>query len=317
MKKFKVIIDTDPGVDDTNAHSFILNDPRFDIKLLTVSWGNVSLKNATRNMCHLLDLFNKDIPVVVGYDKRFGYNVEDATYIHGIEGLGGYIPPKTTKHKPIKNVEAADAIYEVLKKYPKQITLIVLGPHTTVGNLLIKHPDAKDLIKNILMMGGSPNGIALDPNYCSFNIRTDAPAFKLTVDSQIPVSLIPSRIGRERGHFTEEQVDIISKTNDIGKFLNIVYQTYWEPGYPDKRIATNDISAIYFLLHPRIYKYRRARVEVDTEKYIGKITVHEDKHGPFKVVDDMNREKFIKIIFKDLKKLSKIKLKYKQPKKQA
>ncbi|MGN1201022.1 MAG: nucleoside hydrolase, partial [Candidatus Caccovivens sp.] len=93
MKKYKVIIDTDPGVDDTNALLYILNDPQFDIKLFTTANGNIKLQNATRNLCHILDLLHKDIPVVEGYEKRLGGDNEDASFLHGVEGLGGYIPP--------------------------------------------------------------------------------------------------------------------------------------------------------------------------------------------------------------------------------
>ena len=264
-KKFKVIVDTDPGVDDTNALVYILNDPQFDIKLFTIANGNINIDYATRNMCHLLDVFNKDIPVVEGYRKRLGKNLENAAFLHGKEGLGNYKPPKTTKHKP-QNVEAADAMYEILKQYPNEITIIVLGPHTNVAHLLMKHPDSKDLIKNILMMGGSPNGILADPNHNSFNIRTDAPAFKITVDSKIPTVMCPSSIGRDEGYFTEKQVEEIKNTNIIGKFLAKTYETYWEPGYKDRRIATNDICAVYYLIHPKLYKTKKADIEVDTEK---------------------------------------------------
>lgn len=307
MKKYKVIIDTDPGVDDTNALVYILNDPQFDIKLISVANGNINIDNATRNMCHLLDIFNKDIPVVKGYEKRFGNNTEDAAFLHGKEGLGGYIPPKTTKHKSLKS-EAADAMYEVLKQYPKEITMIILGPHTNFAYLLRKHPDSKDLIKNILMMGGAPNGILANPNHNSFNIRTDAPAFKDTVDSMIPTIMCPSSIGRDEGYFTEKQVEEIEHTNQIGKFLVKTFQTYWEPGYKDRRIATNDICAVYYLTHPRLYKTKRADIEVDTEVSIGKTTAHYKRKGTFKIVVGLKRKKFQKLLFKKLQEMSNIKI---------
>lgn len=306
-KKFKVIVDTDPGVDDTNALVYILNDPQFDIKLFTIANGNINIDYATRNMCHLLDVFNKDIPVVEGYRKRLGENLENAAFLHGKEGLGNYKPPKTTKHKP-QNVEAADAMYEILKQYPNEITIIVLGPHTNVAHLLMKHPDSKKLVKNILMMGGSPNGILADPNHNSFNIRTDAPAFKITVDSKIPTVMCPSSIGRDEGYFTEKQVEEIKNTNIIGKFLAKTYETYWEPGYKDRRIATNDICAVYYLTHPKLYKTKKADIEVDTEKSIGKTIAHYHKKGVFDIVVGLKRKKFQKMLFKKLKEMSKIKI---------
>lgn len=303
MKKYKVIIDTDPGVDDTNALVYVLNDPQFDIKLITTAQGNIRIENATRNMLHLLDMFHKDIPVVEGYHKRLSNNTEDASFLHTFEGLGGYNPPKTTTHKTVKK-ECADAMYEVLKQYPKQITLVVLGPHTNTAYLLQKHPDAKDLIKNILMMGGAPYGIKSNPHHNSFNIRTDAPAFKYTIDTKLPIVMVPSSIGRDEGYFSEEQVEMIKNTNDVGLFLAKTFETYWEPNYDDRRIATNDISAIYYLTHPNLYKIKRANIELNVET--GQTIAHNTFKGQFKIVVGLKRHKFLKLLFKKLDEMSNI-----------
>lgn len=307
MKKYKVIIDTDPGVDDTNALVYLLNDPQFDIKLITTARGNINIDTATRNMCHLLDIFNKDIPVAKGHEDRLGNNTEDAAFLHGKDGLGGYKPPKTTTHKPLKK-DSSEAIYDVLKKNPKEITMIILGPHTNFAHLLKKHPDSKNLIKNVIMMGGAPNGIKANPNHNSFNIRTDAPAFQITIDSHLPIIMCPSSIGRDFGYFTEKQVEEIKNTNIIGKFLVKTFETYWEPGYKDRRIATNDICAVYCLTHPRLFKTIRADIELDTKNQVGRTISHPNKHGQFKVVVDLKRKKFIKLMMKKLKEMSKIKI---------
>ncbi len=305
MKKFKVIIDTDPGVDDANALIYVLQDPQFDIKLFTIANGNIPIDNAVRNMCHILDIFHKDIPVVKGYENRLSSSTEDATFLHTKEGLGGYIPPKKTIHKPL-NVDAADAIYEVLKKNPKQITFCILGPHTTFAHLMMKHPDAKDLIKDILMMGGAPMGIKTNPNHNSFNIRTDSPAFKYTVDSNLPTIMVPSSIGRDYAHFTEQQVEKLKNTNDVGRFLAKTFETYWEPNYPDKRIATNDISAMYYLTYPKLFKMKRAFIDLDIKT--GRTKAVFNRKGNFKIAVGLKREKFMKMLFEKLEKMNNIKI---------
>lgn len=306
-KTYKVIIDTDPGVDDTTALVYALNDPQFDIKLITISNGNIDIDKSARNMLHILDLFNKDIPVVKGYEKRLGNNIEDASFLHGDDGLGEYLPPKTTTRKLVKK-DASDAIYEVLKQYPKQITLIVLATHTNIANLFKKYPDAKDLVKNIVMMGGAPQGIKANPNHNSFNIRTDAPAFKITIDSKLPIIMCPSSIGRDVGYFTENQVEKMKNTNMIGKFLAKTFETFWEPDYAEKIIATNDICALYYITHPRLYKTKSADIEVDTENSIGKTIPYWKKDGQFKIVVDLNRKKFQKMLFKKLEELNNIEI---------
>lgn len=299
MKKMKIIIDTDPGVDDSAALVFALNEPKFDIKLITVGGGNIHLEKASRNMCHLLDVFKKNIPVVNGYDQRLGGTDEFAYFLHGEEGLGNYIPPKTTSHKPL-NKECADAMYEVIKANPNQITILLLGPHTNFAHLLMKYPTVTRLIKGVVMMGASIDGIKIDPNHRSFNIRTDAVAFKKTVLSQIPVTLCPSKIGRDTNYFTEEQVEQIKNTNIVGKYLAKTFETYWEPNYEEKILSNCDLSALFAFMHPEYFTFKKAFIDVDTEVNIGATVGHYDRRGYFNVVQSANREKFIDLFFKKL-----------------
>lgn len=306
MKKYKVIIDTDPGVDDATALVFALNDPQFDIKLITVGGGNIHLEKASRNVCHLLDIFNKDIPVVNGYEERLGGTDEFAYFLHGEEGLGNYIPPKSTKHKPIQK-DCADAMYEIIKENPHKITIIILGPHTNFAHLIIKHPDSVKLIKGIVMMGASISGIKINPNHRSFNIRTDAVAFKHTIMSRIPVTMCPSKIGREVTYLSEEQVEQVKNSNIVGKFLAKTYETYWEPNYEEKILSTCDLSAIYALTHPELYEYKKAYIDVDTEVNIGATVGHYDRKGYFKVIQTVNREKFLNMVFEKLKEFDNFK----------
>ena len=56
-KVHKVIIDTDPGVDDVACLIYAFNDENIDIKLLTSVVGNTTLNKTTRNLLHLLDVF--------------------------------------------------------------------------------------------------------------------------------------------------------------------------------------------------------------------------------------------------------------------
>ena len=307
---YKVILDTDPGVDDTTALTFALNDPQFDIKLITISSGNIHMAKASRNLCHLLDIFEKDIPVVDGYEKRMGGTSEHAYFLHGKEGLGAYNPPKTTHHKPLQE-DCADAMYRVLEENPHEVTIVVLGPHTNFAYLLKKYPNSKNLIKNVLMMGASLDGIKTDKNHRSFNIRTDAVAFRKTIESQIPVTMCPSKIGRDVTFFTEEQVQKIKAANDVGKFLAQTFETYWEPGYEEKILSTCDLSAIYSLTHPELYKFKKAFVDVDTEVNIGATVGHYDKKGFFNVVQSVKRKKFMKMIFEKLKEFDNLKIKNK------
>ena len=308
MDKIKVIIDTDPGVDDNNALVYALNDSRFDIKLITISNGNVGIRKSSKNVLHLLDVFGKDIPVVDGYSERMGDNHEDALFLHGKEGLGNYIPPMTTEHKALDR-DCSDVMYETIRKYPGEITVAVLGPHTNLAYMLKKYPDASKYIKDIIMMGGAPDGILTNPNHTSFNIRTDAPAFKITIDSGLPIVMCPSRIGRDVTHWTENQVEEIKGKGIIGRYLAKTFETYWEHGYPDERISACDITALYYLVRPELYTCVRCDIDLDTEKFVGKTTAIDNPNGQFKLIKNVDREAFQSMLLDMLDDINKVEIK--------
>lgn len=306
MKKFKVIIDTDPGVDDTACLVFALFDKKLDIKLLTTVSGNVKVKTGTRNLLHILDKFNLDYPVAMGARKAMYRVTPTAENVHQKEGMGGYIPPKETRHQVIKE-SAVEAMYKVLSEGNGDIIPIVLGPHTNMGLLFTKHPDIIKKIPRIIFMGGSPYGVPGFPDHISFNIRSDPEAFKIVLDSGIPLIMVPSDMGRRKAYLTEDYVYQIRDTNEVGAFLFSMYDKYWERGYPDKRIATNDTCAYIYLTHPHLFKCKRVEVTVDTDEAPGKTFVNFDKNGHVLLTVAVKREKFLKLMDKKLHKFDKFK----------
>ncbi|MBO5395215.1 MAG: nucleoside hydrolase [Clostridia bacterium] len=305
-KKIKVIIDTDPGVDDTAGLLLALYDKRLDIQLITTVVGNVKLKTATRNALHILDKFNIDIPVAMGAEKAMQRTSPTAEHVHKKEGMGGYIPPKTTNRQVIEE-DAVEAMYRVLKEGNGDIELLVLGPHTNVGTLFQKHPDIISKVPRVVFMGGSPFGIPGFPDHISFNISSDPEAFQIVLDSKLPLVMVPSNIGRRKAHLTEEIVLGIKERNDVGAFLFEMFDQYWERGFPDKRIATNDTCAYMYMVYPELFKIEQADIVVDCDKEPGKTFAHFNKKGQVSVVVDVKRKKFLKLIAKMIKSFDKIK----------
>lgn len=310
MKKIKAIIDTDPGVDDATALIFAMFEPKLDVKLLTSVRGNIPVSIATHNICFLLDLFNKDIPVSKGATKGPNKTPPDARWLHGKEGLGSYIPPKQTMHKPIKE-NAVEKMYEIIKQNPYEIVIFVLGPHTNVANLITAHPDCVELIKQIVFMGGNPYGNPDFPNHDSFNVRSDADSFNKVLESGIPLLMVPSAIGRHKAGLYEKDVEKVLKYGDIGNFLEQTYENYLEPNLLKqglKIVATNDTCAIYSKLYPKMFKIKNANITVDLKENVGRTYADIRDDGAIEMVVDVNKKAFLRKFFQTLKKLSKLKL---------
>ncbi len=67
----KLIIDTDPGVDDAMAIFYALSSPEFEVVGITTIYGNATVSICTQNALRLLEIAQRfDIPVAAGHPIR-------------------------------------------------------------------------------------------------------------------------------------------------------------------------------------------------------------------------------------------------------
>ena len=287
MKKINLIIDTDPGVDDSIAIIPSLFDKRLNILLFTTVSGNVNVDLCTRNLLHILDYCKKDIPVAKGASKPLKRKTKDATFIHGPEGTGNLKITEQPKLKPIKK-NAVEAMYEQICANKGNITVVLLGPQTNMAKLILKHPDVTHMVKRIIFMGTSDYGRKkktpiLKQNHISFNASSDPEALKIVLESGIPIVVVPSEIGRAV-HLSEEEVLKIRKHKFIGEFLYQMLNGYWEPNTNPRVVSLNDSCAMLYLRFRPLFVTKRANIEVDTKEQPGKTVYKYKLNGKYKVV---------------------------------
>ncbi|MEE9612532.1 MAG: nucleoside hydrolase, partial [Desulfatiglandales bacterium] len=89
MKK-RVVIDTDPGVDDALALLLALRSPELRVEAITTVNGNVDVEQATKNAALILDLLDPNSPPILarGAAKPIKNELITAKPIHGSDGLG-------------------------------------------------------------------------------------------------------------------------------------------------------------------------------------------------------------------------------------
>lgn len=304
FEEYDVIIDTDPGVDDTFAIVLSLNDEQLDIKLLTTVAGNRSVDVCTRNLLHVLDLYGSKIPVAKGSEQALCRKSKDATEIHKIMGMGGY-KPKKPKRKPIKK-DAVSAMYDVIMKSEKPLYILNFGPHTNLAKVILKYPEVKGKIKGIIGEGCCPYGVD-GRTHISFNVSTDPEAFKVILDSGIPLTMVPSHMGRELAHLTEQQIYLLRDMNDTGRLFCEMSTEYWERNFPDKRIAVNDSCICLYLRWPELFKTKKTNITVDLDKMPGKTIMDFDPNGRVDYIYDCDRDAIHKHFFGAIRKMDKYK----------
>lgn len=153
MNAKKVIIDCDPGIDDTLALMLALSSPELDVLGITVVSGNVPVEKGAKNALKVLDWMNrKDIPVYLGEPLPLVRNYVDAMDTHGDDGLGESNYPTITDIRP--HTDAVGFLRDTLLHTP-HVSVIALGPLTNLARLYQISPEAFAQIEEMVSMGGN------------------------------------------------------------------------------------------------------------------------------------------------------------------
>ena len=221
MKKIPLIIDTDPGVDDTIAIIMAAASDKYEIKALTATHGNVGLEGTSRNALLLADFLGLNCQVAKGASKPIILPQKDAAFIHGANGVAGYEFPQTDRE--FSPLAAWDLIYKEAVESNGELVLAVLGPMTNIAIAFMKYPDLHKYIKKIFMMGGSRNFGNHSQN-AEFNIWGDPHSFQIVLNAGVPIVMADLIFGNEH-YFTGEQV---RKAYDKAGKLKPLLDTFWE-----------------------------------------------------------------------------------------
>jgi inosine-uridine nucleoside N-ribohydrolase len=261
----RVIIDTDPGVDDAFALLLAMRSPELKIEGITAVAGNVPLELTLPNALRMVEIAGRtDIPVAAGAKAPLLRRLVTAAYAHGENGLGGAVfPEPTTKPAP---EPAAEFIRSVIRKYPKEVTLITVGPLTNVAAALNSDPELASLVKGVVMMGGSLSGGNITPA-AEFNIYVDPEAARIVFQSGIPVTMVGLDVTR-RTSLTDEHVRVLEAAQNpvsqaAAKIARHAIDHNRERGF---LVGPNmhDSLAVAAFLDPSILKWKEYYVDVET-----------------------------------------------------
>ena len=192
----KVLIDTDPGMDD--ALAIILAAKSSEIELLGISSvaGNYPIEVTTRNALKTLELIGKTgIPVARGMGKPLARPLAKDPFSHGSDGMAEtHLPdPKTAP----SSKHGIDQIIDMVKAHPGEVTIITLGPLTNVAMAFMKEPSIVPLVKEIVSIAGSfgLNKYAFanatgDTPQSEWNVFVDPEAAKLVFESGAPIRAV-------------------------------------------------------------------------------------------------------------------------------
>jgi len=282
----RVIIDTDPGVDDAFALLLAMRSPELKIEGISAVAGNVPLELTLPNALRMVEVAGRtDIPVAAGAKAPLLRHLVTAAYAHGENGLGGAVFPEP-KTKPVDE-PAAEFIRTIVRKHPGDVTLITVGPLTNVATALNLDTQLAGMIRRIVMMGGSLSGGNITPA-AEFNIYVDPEAARIVFQSGIPIHMVGLDVTRKTG-LTEEHLRILeSAQNPVSQAAaNIgrhVVEHHRQQGFlVDPNM--HDSLAVAAFLDPSLLKWKEYYVDVETA---GELTAGETL-GYSPVAGDLRR----------------------------
>lgn len=185
----RIIIDTDPGVDDAQAILMAAAHPNCKIEALLAVAGNVGLEHTLRNALTLVEIVEQDIPVYAGCAQPLLHFQEDAAFAHGNDGLGdaGFTP----KSHQAETEHAANALVKMVNDSPNELTLAAIGPLTNVALALQLDPTLPQKLKRFVVMGGAVNGHGNTSSVgAEFNIYFDPEAAHIVFNAWAAAGLV-------------------------------------------------------------------------------------------------------------------------------
>ncbi len=303
----KVIIDTDPGVDDAIAILMALASPSLDIIGMTTVGGNVPLARTTRNALALLEYVGRsDIPVVRGGSRPVKGRFRYAKGVHSASGMTRKLPnPKTTTI----DETAVDFLARQLQQSPGQVTVIALGPLTNLARLLQRHPPALGLAEKLVVMGGAVNSGGNVTEHAEFNFYSDPAAAQLVLSSGVPLTLVDLPACRQVVGGREEMTSLRSRS-PLGTLALEMLADWFRRDAARERFVYYDPLTVAAALDPCVITTRDVTLRVESSDpdprmritdLWGKTTIESEK-GPVALADQVDTGRF-HTLFRELLEL--------------
>ncbi|MEM9423713.1 MAG: nucleoside hydrolase [Spirochaetota bacterium] len=277
--RHKVIMDVDPGIDDTLAILFARLAPQIELLGLTVVAGNVSLSKGCRNALYALHFAgDHSTPVFAGAAKPLRREHVAAEETHGSDGYGEL--HKIPAYQPLQQKldgsperavhQQPDFMLRTLEQYPHEVSILALGPLTNLALAWREAPETLAKAKQIIVMGGS----ARHPGNCSpvaeYNFWVDPHAAHLLFTSELAEKI--TMLGLDVTHrivFSPNLREVVRMLDTpLARFVYDLTRFYVDFHWAQEKTlgcVINDPLVPAFLLRPQSVRRKPAYVDICTE----------------------------------------------------
>lgn len=266
----KIILDTDPGIDDAMAILFAEAHPAIDLLAITTVFGNATIENGTHNALWLKQKYAMKADVAQGAAAPLLRDpVGPTTVVHGPTGFGDVRAGEVSLSADPR--PAWQYIVETVKAHPGEITLVTIGPLTNLALALQAAPEIAGLVREVVVMGGAfgVNGHRGNVTpYAEANIHDDPEAADVVFTADWPVVIIGLDV-TQQSVFSGAYLDALrDEAGEPGRFLWDVsrfYLRFYSARIGMEGCHVHDPSAIAYVIDPSLFTLREGPVRVITQ----------------------------------------------------
>ncbi|MFC6180199.1 nucleoside hydrolase [Lactiplantibacillus daowaiensis] len=249
-----VIIDCDPGIDDSLALLLALNSPELNVVGITIVCGNVPTHIGAENALKVLALADRlDIPVYMGANRPLVVSYTSAQDTHGDDGLGNSHLPAVTKVHAAQNAGAF--IEQTLIEDPT-VSILALGPLTNIAEALQRDASLFNQVDRFVLMGGNYRSHGNCSPVAEYNFWCDPDAAKVVFDLMpVPIEMVGLDVTRKIV-LTPSLLAYVKAINaEMGDFIEKITRFYFDFHWQYERVigcVINDPLAVAVMIDPEI-----------------------------------------------------------------
>lgn len=255
-RRRKVIIDCDPGIDDSLALMLALSMEEIQVEAITVVCGNCPADMGAANARKVLKQMGRlDVPVYVGADQPLSREYASALDTHGPDGLGGsFLPEAEGGVQTMGAVEYLSAHIRACALAGTPCSVIALGPMTNLALLIREDPGSFAMIGELVSMGGNFRSHGNCSPVAEYNYWEDPDAaalvYRTAAETGRKIHMVGLDVTRQIVLTPNRLAYLARRDPKLGGFVQAItkfyFQFHWEWEHIIGCVINDPLAVAYF-----------------------------------------------------------------------
>lgn len=268
----KIILDCDPGMDDSMAIVMAAKSPELELLAVTAVNGNYPVEVTSTNARKVLEMLGRqEIPAAKGMAGPMVRPAPPDPFTHGADGQAENFLPEPVM--PLAEEHAVELIIRLVKENPGEVTVVCTGPMSNLAMAMVKEPGLAGQLAGVVAISGmfGLNEYAFrnatgDTPQSEWNVYVDPEAAKIVYESGVPLVALGLDVATHFDvNFSDADIRAFAESpRSEARFLSQAIRFAAERGF-EAYTTIIDCMAVGYVIDPTLVRTMRGRVGVETQ----------------------------------------------------